>query len=460
MVFVDYYMAPQLPREGLDECGGSWLKLYRQPFGTRLLSEPLYPVIRMWGSTPGGQKACLHVHGSMPYVYARPASTISVGPRGSLRGDFDDARALQDWTAKLHHEISVKIQNTLDFCQSSAADRGEDSRGEKDPQRNWKNTPVVYDVEVVERIPLYGFHPHALPFLKITLFDPKHVRLLSSVLQSGAIQSTEMQPYEAHISNILQFFIDNDVSGMGYIHLSDVRFRPSLPLKPLDSSTASGSCQSPAAHFSSPVPLMNEYRLWWEHSTHPSLIGPFAAEAAASATTSTPVPQQGGAAPRFEDTASQVLKDFSPSDLEISQAPSFASVPPPAPRSALPPLPEAIAAVFDEGLDASEFPDHKSRSRSSLEVDSTVWSILNSSMVSEEINPEPSNESRLNQECGVKCKPKAFRAVHSLREIWEEERERARRLGLGSQIEAPPAASPPHDVRVSEIVFKMLVGLT
>ncbi|KAL6657151.1 hypothetical protein ACP70R_004931 [Stipagrostis hirtigluma subsp. patula] len=57
IVSLDYYMAPPLP--GLD--------LSRSPFHGEEVEE--VPVIRIYGSTPAGQKTCLHVHRVLPYLY-------------------------------------------------------------------------------------------------------------------------------------------------------------------------------------------------------------------------------------------------------------------------------------------------------------------------------------------------------------------------------------------------------
>ena len=51
LVSIDYYMARPTP--GLDEC-------YSELEG-RAIDQ--VPIIRIFGSTPSGQKACVHVHG-------------------------------------------------------------------------------------------------------------------------------------------------------------------------------------------------------------------------------------------------------------------------------------------------------------------------------------------------------------------------------------------------------------
>ena len=51
LVSLDYYMARPTP--GLDEC-------YSELEG-RAIDQ--VPIVRIFGSTPTGQKACVHVHG-------------------------------------------------------------------------------------------------------------------------------------------------------------------------------------------------------------------------------------------------------------------------------------------------------------------------------------------------------------------------------------------------------------
>ncbi|KOM52857.1 hypothetical protein LR48_Vigan09g151600 [Vigna angularis] len=63
IVSIDYYMAPPIP--DADICYSS--------FHGGEVNE--VPVIRVYGSTPAGQKTCLHVHRALPYLYV-PCSDI------------------------------------------------------------------------------------------------------------------------------------------------------------------------------------------------------------------------------------------------------------------------------------------------------------------------------------------------------------------------------------------------
>ncbi|XP_028085356.1 DNA polymerase zeta catalytic subunit-like [Camellia sinensis] len=57
IVSIDYYMAPPIPD----------LDISYSSFQGGKVNE--VPVIRIYGSTPAGQKTCLHVHRALPYLY-------------------------------------------------------------------------------------------------------------------------------------------------------------------------------------------------------------------------------------------------------------------------------------------------------------------------------------------------------------------------------------------------------
>ena len=57
IVDINFYTAS--PVKDLDVCYSDY----------RSSAVPNVPVVRIFGSTPAGQKTCLHVHGVFPYVY-------------------------------------------------------------------------------------------------------------------------------------------------------------------------------------------------------------------------------------------------------------------------------------------------------------------------------------------------------------------------------------------------------
>ena len=203
-------MAPPLPLE--DVLSWGWDSIYRPQRQAYIGVAIEYPVLRIFGSTPGGQKACVHVHGSLPYLLTRPAPCMDDGEvvpersgREWLRPAFEDASVLARRTSELLSQLTSRLCQALErnakYAESQRVEQGRGGEKSEDPSR-WKRRPLLYAVEVVERTPVYGFHPNPLPFLKISLFDPKHVRVLCSVLQSGAIQGVELQPYVSFITVI------------------------------------------------------------------------------------------------------------------------------------------------------------------------------------------------------------------------------------------------------------------
>ncbi|KAL6531342.1 hypothetical protein OROMI_027705 [Orobanche minor] len=86
IVSIDYYMASPIP--GLD--------ISYSPVHGGKVNE--VPVIRIYGSTPGGQKTCLHIHRVLPYLYI-PCSDMS--PLANYEAD------------SCKHSISLALEKAL-----------------------------------------------------------------------------------------------------------------------------------------------------------------------------------------------------------------------------------------------------------------------------------------------------------------------------------------------------------
>ncbi|KAK3773321.1 hypothetical protein RRG08_023207 [Elysia crispata] len=98
------------------------------------------PVLRIFGSTPAGQKTCMHIHGVFPYLY--------VPYDGTQPAD----RYLRQFAASLDKALNV--------ANRSASG----------------NQQHVYKISIVSGIPMYGYHPDEEQFLKIYLYNPNNVR--------------------------------------------------------------------------------------------------------------------------------------------------------------------------------------------------------------------------------------------------------------------------------------------
>ncbi|XP_065837762.1 DNA polymerase zeta catalytic subunit-like isoform X2 [Oscarella lobularis] len=198
IVTADFYMAQ--PVAGLD--------VGYSDFRCSLTKQ--IPVIRVYGSTPGGQKACVHVHGLFPYIYV-PCNG------GAWQTDVAYMR-----------QIAASIDVALHVALG---------RGDRVQQQ------AVYKIVPVRGLPFYGYHAEEKLFLKIYLYNPFTAGRVAELLQTGAVMNHCFQPHESHIPFLLQFFMDYNLYGMNFIEFSAVKFR--LPL-------------TPATLSSSPVEIWNE----------------------------------------------------------------------------------------------------------------------------------------------------------------------------------------------------------
>ncbi|VAH42507.1 unnamed protein product [Triticum turgidum subsp. durum] len=183
IVSLDYYMAPPVP--GLD--------ISYSPFHCEEVEE--VPVIRIYGSTPAGQKTCLHIHQALPYLYVPcPEELLHNIERGN------------SCMTGLLSDLEKTLQN-----------RGPAKRKH------------VHGCGLVRAKKLYGYHSSEEIFVKIYLYYPHEVSRAATHLLGGAVLDRVFQPYESHIPYLLHFLIDYNLYGMGHVHVTDFKFRPPLP---------------------------------------------------------------------------------------------------------------------------------------------------------------------------------------------------------------------------------------
>ncbi|PON37843.1 DNA polymerase zeta catalytic subunit [Trema orientale] len=185
IVSVDYYMAPPIPD----------LDISYSSFHGGKVNE--VPVIRIFGSTPAGQKTCLHIHRVLPYLYV-PFADLPIHPQ--KEGDA------------YMHEISLALEKALKLKSKACSKR-----------------QYVHGCSLVRARRFYGYRSSEELFVKIYLYYPHDVSRAANLLLGGGVLDKSLQPHEAHIPFILQFLVDYNLYGMGHVHLSKMKFRHPVP---------------------------------------------------------------------------------------------------------------------------------------------------------------------------------------------------------------------------------------
>ncbi|KAK8698089.1 hypothetical protein V6N13_114220 [Hibiscus sabdariffa] len=188
IVSIDHYMAPPIP--DFDICYSS--------FQGEKVKE--VPVIRIYGSTPAGQKTCLHIHRALPYLYVPLADML---PQSTATHQEDDACT---------HALALAIEKALKV------------KGGAGPKKQH-----VHGCSVVRAKRFYGYHSSEELFVKIHFYHPHDVSRAANLLLGGAVLDKILQPHESHIPFILQFLVDYNLYGMGHLHLSRMKFRNPIP---------------------------------------------------------------------------------------------------------------------------------------------------------------------------------------------------------------------------------------
>ncbi|KDQ07690.1 hypothetical protein BOTBODRAFT_149069 [Botryobasidium botryosum FD-172 SS1] len=153
------------------------------------------PVIRIFGDTTLGQKACVHIHQVYPYFY--------VEYKESMEPSYVSGY-IKRLKYSLNHAIALSLRrNTM---------------GEKYPQ-------YIREIILTKGIHFYGFHHSYKPFLKILLTDPGVMNRAVTILQAGSVMKTLFRTFESHLSFPLQFMCDFGLYGCGWLEIGEAWVR-------------------------------------------------------------------------------------------------------------------------------------------------------------------------------------------------------------------------------------------
>lgn len=97
------------------------------------------------------------------------------------------------------------------------------------PPQDLRKSQYIAAITAVKGIPFYGYHVGYSYFLKVYLFNPDFESRIVELMRSGAVMRTVFQPFEAHVPFRLQFFIDYNLYGMGWLELEDALLRSDVP---------------------------------------------------------------------------------------------------------------------------------------------------------------------------------------------------------------------------------------
>ncbi|CAK1359247.1 unnamed protein product [Cercospora beticola] len=168
---------------------------------TQRVQLPDVPVIRVWGSTETGQKACVHIHGAFPYLYVPYTESL------------EDSHVSQ-YMSTLRHSIDHAM------CLSYR----------RNPYDNPRNATFVAHISLVKGVPFFGYNVGYKYYLKIYLLNPLHMTRFADLLQQGAILRQHFQPHEAHLQYLLQWMCDFNLYGCAYIEIAKAKFRSPVPV--------------------------------------------------------------------------------------------------------------------------------------------------------------------------------------------------------------------------------------
>jgi len=169
------------------------------------------PVIRIFGTTPKNQSVCLNVHGIWPYFF------VDYPPGRSL-----DPESVHRYT----HRMAIALNSAL--CQSLRQDQYTTS-SKTGPGGVNASTLHVSSVMLCKGVPFYGYHVGYSYYLRVSLVTPSHIYRAVNLLEGGSVMRNKFSVYESHLATKLQFMVDFDLYGCGWVDIESAKFRAPLP---------------------------------------------------------------------------------------------------------------------------------------------------------------------------------------------------------------------------------------
>lgn len=190
---------------------------YRSPIPNGATSFPIgtlptrVPLIKIFGATPANQSVCVNVHGVWPYFFVDYPEGRSLAPD-----------AVHRYTHRLANSLNAALCQSL--RQDAYVEKGKPGAGGLNT-----NTLHVASVVLVKGVPFYGYHVGYSYYLKISLVTPSHIYRAVGLLEGASIMGRKFACYESHLASKLQFMIDFDLYGCGWVDLDGGLFRLPLP---------------------------------------------------------------------------------------------------------------------------------------------------------------------------------------------------------------------------------------
>jgi DNA polymerase family B, exonuclease domain len=89
----------------------------------------------------------------------------------------------------------------------------------RNPNDNRYNQHLAAIV-LVKGVNVYGYHVGYSYFLKLYLVNPDSKWRMVELLQGGTVMGRRYQPFESHVPYLLQFMLDHNLYGMGFVDIS------------------------------------------------------------------------------------------------------------------------------------------------------------------------------------------------------------------------------------------------